>query len=222
MLDKPKIVALKDFITEAQNKDAIELIKNYPEVLDEKDEQGTTGFLLSAYSQNKDLFETARKYKKSFSVYESIIAGKLESLETFLEADKSLIDKFSPDGFTLIALAAFFNQNEIVKYLLQMGADPSICSNNPMKVNALHAAVAQNNLPICQMLITHGIDVNISQMKNITPLQASVHRGNIEITKLLLEQDAYVTFKNDDGSNAIDIAEAEGHYTILDLLNTFK
>lgn len=216
------IEKLKTLISESKIEEALLMIETNPPILNEKDAQGTSGFLLIAYAQNKPLFEAAIKLKNHFSFYEAIIAGKENIVSESLLAERALIDKFSPDGFTPIALATFFNHNQIVKLFLEKGADPAICASNPLNVNALHAAVAQNNLQICQMLTNHGIDVNISQMKKITPLHASVHRGNLEITRLLLEHGAQVTFKNDDGNDALDIAKAEGHQNMLDLLNTFK
>ena len=60
------------------------------------------------------------------------------------------MSEYAPDGFTPVALAAFFGQPAAVKALIAAGADVNAAAKNGLKVAALHAAVAGGKLDIVQ------------------------------------------------------------------------
>ena len=128
-----------------------------------------------------------------------------------LSHDKSYANQYSNDGFTPLSLAAFFNQTEIAKLLLENGAEPNLHATNPSKVNALHSAVAKENYELCKILIDYGANVNATQMQSVTALHAATHRGNLKLIKLLVENGAEINVKMDNGDTAIDIAGKVGH-----------
>lgn len=107
-----------------------------------------------------------------------------------------MINTHSDDGFSLLSLAAFFDQTEIAKSLIEFGADPNLSAKNPSRVNALHSAVAKENYELCMLLIEKGANVNAVQMQNVTALHSAVHRGNLDLVKLLVENEASIYIKN--------------------------
>ena len=210
--------------THIQNKEvekAISFIKQNPEVLDLKDENGSSGLMLIAYSELDQVFEKAIDLKVSFSFHEAIVCGKMEILNSYFQnSNVDVANSFSNDGFTPLSLAAFFNQTEIAKFLLAKGADPNLSAKNPSKVNALHAAIAKENVELCRLFIEQGVDVNAVQTQNVTALHSAVHRGNLALTKLLVENGASIDLKMDNGDTALMIAQREGHQQIEEYLKT--
>ncbi len=209
------IDSLKTLIKNKDVKKATTFIKGNPEVLSLTDANGSSGLMLLAYSELKEAFTEAIELKESFTFHEAIVCGKKDIVETLLSNNPAdLINRYSNDGFTPLSLAGFFNQTEIAKTLLKLGADPNIPAANPSKVNALHSAVAKENYELCELLIENGVNVNALQMQNVTALHSAVHRGNLELVKLLVKNGASYSLKMDNGDTAIDIAKKEEHKDI--------
>lgn len=205
------IDSLKIHIQNKESDKVINLITNNPEVLDEKDENGSSGLMLIAYSEMDTAFNKAKNLKKSFTFHEAIVCGKMDVAQNSLTHDKSYANQRSNDGFTPLSLAAFFNQTEIAKLLLANEADPNSRATNPSKVNALHSAVAKENYELCKLLIEYGVNVNATQMQNVTALHSASHRGNLKLVKLLVENGAQINLEMDNGETALSIAEKDGH-----------
>lgn len=205
------IDSLKKHIEKKEADKIINLILNNPEILDEKDENGSSGLFLIAYSGMETAFNKAREQKKSFAFHEAIVCGEIDYVRDSLSSDKSYANQYSNDGFTPLSLAAFFNHTKIAKLLLENGADPNLHATNPSKVNALHAAVAKENYELCKFLIEYGVNVNAPQTKSVTALHSAAHRGNFKLVKLLVENGADINVKMDNGDTAISIADKDGH-----------
>ncbi len=204
-----------------ENKEAdkiIKLILNNPEILDEKDENGSSGLLLIAYSGMETAFNKAKELKNSFAFHEAIVCGRMDDIKDSLTHDKSYANQHSNDGFTPLSLAAFFNQTAIAKLLLENGADPNLHATNPSKVNALHSAVAKENYELCKILMEYGVNVNAPQTQNVTALHSAAHRGNLKLVMLLVENGAKINLEMDNGETALNIAQKEGHKEVKEYL----
>ncbi|WP_394750230.1 ankyrin repeat domain-containing protein [Spongiimicrobium salis] len=214
MIDRLKILL--------QNKEEEKLlafIQEQPEVLSMKDDNGSSGILLIAYGGSTSVFSSAIALKTSFTFHEAIVCGKLDLVEEqLINQQFKDINTHSEDGFSPIALAAFFERIAIVKLLLKHGADPNLAAKNPSKVNALHAAVAKENYALAQFLLQNGARPNTTQIQAVTPLHAAVHRGNLALTKLLISYKASPSLKMDNGDTPLAIAEREGHKAIATYL----
>lgn len=205
------IDSLKTLIETEEADKIINFISTHPEVLNEKDENGSSGFFILAYSGKEEAFNKAIELKKTFTFHEAIVAGKIDIVADSLESDKGIANKYSNDGFTSLSLAAFFDQTSIAKLLLEKGADPNLHATNPSKVNPLHSAVAKENLELCKLLIDYGVNINAPQMQNVTALHSAAHRGNLKLVKLLVENGANSKLEMDNGDTALSIAEKDGH-----------
>ncbi len=208
------IDTLKTYIKNKEADKIVALITEHPEVLDERDDNGSTGLLIIAYSEIEEPFTKAKEIKKSFTYHEAIVCGKEDCVLDSLANDKSYSNRYSNDGFTPLSLAAFFNQTEIAKLLLKNGADPNLQATNPSKVNALHSAVAKENYELCKLLIEYGVNVNATQIQNVTAMHSAAHRGNLKIVKLLVENGAKINYKMDNGDTALSIAKRDGHQQV--------
>lgn len=212
------IDSLKTHIKNNEVDKLISLILTHPEILEEKDENGSSGLLLIAYSGMETAFNKARELKKSFTFHEAIVCGKIDNVQDSLASNKSYANQYSNDGFTPLSLAAFFNQTEIAKLLLENGADPNLHATGPSKVNALHAAVAKENYELCKYFIEYGVKVNAPQMQNVTALHAAAHKGNLKLVKLLVANGAEINLKMDNEDTAISLAEKDGHKEVKSYL----
>ncbi|MGH9260252.1 MAG: ankyrin repeat domain-containing protein, partial [Acidimicrobiales bacterium] len=127
----------------------------------------------------------------------------------------SLLNAFSGDGFFPVGLAAFFGHPETVRLLLARGADVTVVARNPMRVQALHSAVASRNLETVRLLLEAGAPVNDKQQEGWTPLHAAVHNGNAEMVGLLVAHGADPALPNDQGVTPAGMAAEQGSGEIL-------
>lgn len=212
------IETLKTLIQKKDIDELIKLIKDNPGVLDQKDKDGSSGFLLTAYCGMPEVFEAAKEHKRHFSFHDAILSGKNDLVDMYLKQNTSMVNDFSNDGFTPLSLASFFNQTEIAKKLLHQGADPNMQAINPSRVNALHAAVAKENVELCKLFLENGADVNVTQTQQVTPLHSAAHKGNLALVKLLIEHGANVDDSMENGETAISLAKKDKHQDVVKYL----
>lgn len=216
------IDSLKNLLHNKETEKLLEMLSANPEVLDAKDANETSGFLLVAYSGNQPVFQKAKAVRKNFSFQEAVIAGRIDLVNERLLNNPTLANQYSTDGFTPLALAAFFNETEIARLLIRHGANPGLSATNQSRVNALHSAVAKENLELCELFLLNGADVNAPQMQNVTALHSASHKGNLQIVKLLVENGANIESKMDNGDTALAIAERDGHHPVASFLKQFS
>ena len=77
---------------------------------------------------------------------------------------------------------------EIVRQLLEHGADPNICDNDHS--TPLHRASSKGFLQATRLLLSYGAKVDVKDDDGMTPFQWAASGGHDEITKLLLEHGA--------------------------------
>lgn len=98
-------------------------------------------------------------------------AGSRERVKALVEADNTLVDVRDSDGSTALHYAVWKGHQEVVAYLLSIGADVNAHnSNGHWGTTPLHAAAHANQPAIAQMLIDHGADVTARDLNGKTPL----------------------------------------------------
>jgi ankyrin repeat protein len=110
-------------------------------------------------------------------------------------------------------LAAGKGHDEIIKLLLEKGADPR--QSNLSGNNALLMAVTHNRRKTAQLLLALGLDVNVADNKSITPLIAAAYNGNLRILDMLLDAGADSTIVDTSGKSAIVYATGRGYLEIV-------
>ena len=212
------INTITKLISEGKIEKLQKLIDEKPDVLEIKDENGSSAFMTICYSGNAELMGLAIRKKRSFNMAESCVAGLNKKVIEIIELHPPAVNSYAPDGFTPVGLAAFFGHHDVVLSLLKKGADPNKAANNPLKVNALHAAVSKNSNDTVAMLLEYGANVNQEQQSGITPLHAAAHNGNLYLVKLLINNGADKNLKSDDGKDVIAYAEENNHEKLLEYL----
>jgi len=92
------------------------------------------------------------------------------------------------------------NRKEVVRMLLDAGADPNIADNTGMTPLIANS----RDLEIAQMLIARGANVNAQAKDGFTPL---LNAETVELTRFLLEHGADPFAKTDHGQTALDWAK---------------
>jgi ankyrin repeat protein len=206
-----------DFLSAVTAGDTAEmerLLAEDPSLAEAHDSQGVSAVLLAAYHGQAAARDLLAGRKVILDVFEAAAVGDCGRLASLVDAKPGTARAISPDGFPVVALAAFFGRLTAVELLLAAGADPNVAAANPMRVTALHAAVAQRDpvvsLALVRLLLAHGARVNVTQRGGWTPLHATAAHGPTEQVRLLLAHGADARAMTVDGQSALDLAEAAG------------
>ncbi|GCB71039.1 hypothetical protein scyTo_0005825 [Scyliorhinus torazame] len=100
----------------------------------------------------------------------------------------SLLNVPDERGFTPLMWAAAFGEIAVVKFLLEMGADPHTLAKE--RESTLSLASIQGYTDIVLLFLDHGVDVNIYDWNGGTPLLYAVHGNHVTCVEALLVQQA--------------------------------
>jgi uncharacterized protein len=194
------------------------LVVRDPAVAAARDEQGLSAVTQAAYHGHADIVEALLASEPELDVFEASALGQTERVGQLVDHGPEFVSAFSPDGFTPLHLAAFFGHVEIVRSLIDRGADVEAVARNPMRVRPLHSAAATRQLAIARLLVEAGADVNQTQERGFTPLHAAAQNGDVELAQLLLERGADPELATEDGRRAADFAGEKRSEQVLALL----
>ncbi len=206
------------YIRSGENEQLEKELKNNPSLSRVKTEQGISFLMYALYCRNPSAVKTLRKYIEELNLFEAAGLGEEAIVKQHLDKNPEWVNSFSADGFTALGLAAFFNNMEVVRILLNKGANPNIAANNSFKVAPLHSACASGNVEIAKLLLDAGAYVNSRQLEDVTPLHSAAHNGNIDLTTLLLKNGADVTAVTTTGQTPLSMGMEKNHNDIVNLL----
>jgi uncharacterized protein len=196
------------------------LVAADPALASAQNESGVSALLFSIYTGQREVRDLMLSSGATMDLYEAASAGELERVKQFVEADASRANSFSPDGFPVFALACFFGNLEIARYLEETGANIQAVASNGSGYNALTAATATGRTETVRWLLERGLDPNYRYGPGYTPLLTAAANGHLEIIKLLLAHGADPGVTANDGKSAIGLATERNHPEVVELLRS--
>ena len=194
------------------------LVRETPALAAARDANGASAVLVATYNMKPDVVATLIDLGAPVDVFEASALGRVERLREILRESPARASEYAPDGFTPVALASFFGQPEAVRVLIAAGADVNAAAKNPLKVQALHAAVAGRNQEIIKAVLAAGADANAQQQAGFRPIHEAGTRGDRKLAELLIAHGADPSLPNDAGITAADLAREKGHAEFADWL----
>ncbi len=183
-----------------------------------QDEQGLSAVMTAAYHQKSEIAALLVKKRAKLNLFEACAVGKVERVKSILKRKPKLLNEFVPDGFQPLGLACFFGHVEVVRFLLELGAEVNTPSRNDLKVTPLHSAAAGRHYEIAMLLLERDANPNIRQEGDFVPLHSAAMNGQIEMVKILLQYGADKDLKSLDGKTARDYALENGHKIVAEVL----
>lgn len=119
-------------------------------------------------------------------------------------------------GETALMIAALRNHRDVVERLLARGAQV----NRP-GWTALHYAATNKGdqaAAITRLLLEHYAYIDAESPNRTTPLMMAARYGREEVVRLLLEEGADPTLRNEQGLDAIDFARQVGRDGLVDVI----
>jgi len=129
------------------------------------------------------------------SINAAAAAGDLERVKVLLEegSDINRPMMMRRGGKTALALAVEKDRTEVVKYLLEMGADQSLARFS------LHAAAARGNLEMSQAIVEAGVDLDELSNDGFSALHHAARHERSDIVEYLVQAGGNVNVKSSRG-----------------------
>ena len=192
-----------------------ELVRDDPSAATVRDEHGLSPLLHAKYNAKDDLVPILREAVPALDFFEACAVGEAARVAELVDADPALVHALAPDGFTGLTLAAFFAHADVVRVLLDRGADPNLRARHEhIQVMPIHAAAAGNDTEVVRLLVDAGAELDTTQPGGFTALMSAAQNGNAAAVDLLLERGADGGLAREDGKTAADFARHAGHADI--------
>jgi SepF-like predicted cell division protein (DUF552 family) len=125
-------------------------------------------------------------------------------------------------GKTPLCLAVEHGHTEIVKLLIEHGADVNASCYIDSFETPLHQAVVDDDTEIAKLLIQNGADVNARRsFDGLTPLHLAASGGYSRMVRLLLENGADPSIRDNFGKTASERAREEDHEEVASIIEGF-
>ncbi|KAL6740694.1 hypothetical protein Aduo_014028 [Ancylostoma duodenale] len=151
-------------------------------------------------------------------VFNAASAGNLRRLRVFLDGrtSKSWLDSClnstENDKIPLV-IASRNGHIDVVRYLLDKGADPNVVGTVSFDGETIHgapalwAASAAGKFDVVRLLVEEaGANINQTTNTSSTPLRGACYDGHLEIVKYLVEHGADIEVANQHGHTSLMIA----------------
>ena len=146
------------------------------------------------------------------------LTGDLDTLNNLLRR-KEEIDVKQLDKCPLLKIAVRKGHLDIVRRLVRVGVNVNQTRPNSCSLGPLHLACRLGNLPIAELLVENGADIDaIDVVLKWTPLNIAVLMKKTSITKLLLKNGCKTNVRNHEGLTGLEIALKKGFVGIAKLI----
>src|SRR5437879_2507899 len=182
-----------------------------------KNDSGVSGILAAIYMGRGEIRDFLIANGAELGLPEAAAIGQLARVRELIEKHHAQANSFSPDGFPVVALAAFLGHREVVEYLAAHGADIKAAATNGSGYNALTGPVTGGHVAVAQWLLEHGADSNYRYSGGYSPLLTAAANGRLDIAKLLLAHGADPQATTNDGKSPLSLAKERNHSEIAAL-----
>ncbi|KAJ3822663.1 ankyrin repeat-containing domain protein, partial [Lentinula raphanica] len=142
--------------------------------------------------------------------------GLETSTQNLLTNTDTDINKMSKYFETALQIAAARGHQDIVKFLVQQGAE--INAQGGEYGTALQAAATRGHKDIVELLVQRGAEINAQGGEYDTALYTAADRGHKDIVELLVQQGAEINAQGGEYGTALQVAATRGRKNIVELL----
>lgn len=202
------------------------LLKADPRLLVARDPMGNTALIIAVNSGHEALADLLFDAGVDPGLHEAAAIGDGARVRAALDRAPGHLDTYSPEGFTPLALAAHFGHLEVMRLLIDRGADVNRVAIHRLAVTPLHAALFGRQLEAALLLVEYGADVTLARggagmtRAGWTPLHYAAGMGFSALVQPLLERGADPSHRDEEGKTPLDVAIDANHSGIAAMLRS--
>ena len=221
--------AVVDLLTAARAGDVdrvTTLLKSDPRLLVARDPMGNTALIMAVNSGHDALAELLYDAGVEPDFHEAAAIGDLGRAQRALARTPDLLDAYSAEGFPAIALAAHFGHVEVMRWLIDQGADIDRVAAHRLAVAPLHAALFGRQVEAARLLIERGADVTAARggsgwkRAGWTALHYAAGMGFDALVLPLLDRGADPSRTDEEGKTPLEVAIDANHHDTADILRS--
>ncbi|KAM4740039.1 cyclin-dependent kinase 4 inhibitor C [Anableps anableps] len=144
--------------------------------------------------------------------------GELEQVLGLLQ-DGDAVNELNKYDRTPLQVAMLGN-TELVRALLEAGADPNV-PDKILMLTVTHDAAREGFVETVRALVEHGADVNLADEVGNLPLHLAAKEGHLEVVRLLLDLTEDPQKTNDLGHTALRLARDFNHKETAEFLQQY-
>ncbi|MGB2579956.1 ankyrin repeat protein [Elusimicrobium simillimum] len=164
--------------------------------------------------------DTAKLYAQEF-LGATYLADNPAMIELLLNtAELPLSHRYDSQGYTLLMIAAYYNNPQTLTYLLDKGAN--IEQRAYHEETPLIMAAFRGNNDIVKILLARSAKIEAKTDNNITPLLTASLNGHFEVVKTLVENGADINARSRINGTPVMLAAVGGHLDIVKYLVKHK
>ncbi len=179
-----------------------ELLKQNPSLIKATTKGGTTAVLVAVLTGHDEIAELLATGME-LNIFEAAATARLDRVRALLDKNPELAKAYSPDGWTALHLSV--EKVDLLKLLIDRGADINAVSKNRFAATLLQGAAKFNAIDSARLLIERGANVNL-RGEGRAPLHEAAGNGEIEFARLLIDHGAEINAKDSNGKTPLTIA----------------
>jgi ankyrin repeat protein len=153
--------------------------------------------------------------QETLNVFDIARKGTVEQAKEKFKDNPNSFNVLNDEGYSPLLLACYRSNNEVAKYLINIGSD----INGKSKFGTpLMACIVKGNNEIATFLIQSKADINAADSNGTTALIYAVQFKNTTILKLLLENKVDKSHKDKSDKTAFEHAVFSRNEEIINLL----
>ena len=125
----------------------------------------------------------AEKEQQSIELIDAVEDGDALKLKELLAVGADINVKDDRDGYSLLHFAAFYDDTEALKFLIDAGANVNAKENEGR--TPLHLAAERGNIESVELLLKAGSDINAKNEHGDTALQMALNGFQPEVVEVL-------------------------------------
>jgi ankyrin repeat protein len=205
------------YATREGRKDIVELLLNAGADVKRTNKFGHTALTIAINNKYDEVakelvLQGADANSTEYVLTRAVMSRDVESVKKWLALGVNInVNQQDPQGSTPLHGAIFMNAPEIIKILLDAGADVNVANN--VGSTPLSLALSQRLYELMHELVRRGANVNQQDAKGNTLLMGPY--GSREAVKILLDVGADVSITNNSGENPLTQALLRNDHEII-------
>jgi uncharacterized protein len=184
-----RISELRSAVDAGNSEYVISLVEQDPSLLEVRFPRNFTPLLEAAFLGNRLLTEGLIQKGARIDIIAAVFLGRTDDVRTFLNQKSSLIYRRSPwGGISILHLAAYYGDLDMVRLLLSHGFDPNESRNND-RVTPLFFAY-RPPYEKAELRLAHGANIQVRAKHGFTVLHRAATGGDEGWVEFLLSHGA--------------------------------